>query len=294
MLSRHADDLAALDRDPAPLFAWLGERLTSPLLGRYFEALVGFWIQHLLRARRFESSIVVSRDRRTLGELDFVFEDSAGLPWHWEVAVKFYLCKEVVPGVRLRTDAYWGAMTQDRLDKKLSVIFDRQLGMPYSVEGRGALEAKGFAPAFAAGAPGSADVLRSRLLMKGMLFYPLSSWDWVAGELIGAEYPAEVSPRHGQGWWATGLPGGGGCSGAAAWTVLKRKQWLSPFWAPAEFEPLRTAQACALVAAHFGGEVSPLMFAALARDEDGSWSERHRGLVMWAGWPGTNVPDRSL
>ena len=144
LLSRHAEDLVALIATPRR--SWLGLRHASAP-----RSLVGtskpWWA--------FGSSICFARVgssprssfrtvHRTIGELDFVFEDSQGVPWHWEVAVKFYLCKAVTPGVQLRTDAFWGAMTQDRLDKKLAVIFDRQLGMPYLPEGRLALAAAGF------------------------------------------------------------------------------------------------------------------------------------------------------
>jgi len=265
-------ELERLDRDPAPLDAWLGDRLKSPLLGRYFEALVGFWITHLLRARKFESSIVVSRDRRTLGELDFVFEGEDGLPWHWEVAVKFYLLKGRAPGEGLRSDAFWGAMTQDRLDKKLSVIFDRQLGMSRSMEGQEALLKAGFA-----------QLPESRLLMKGVLFYPAffeGSGDWRT-----ALHPPEVSPAHWRGWWATEVPKNHGDPGGEAWTVLKRVQWLAPFWAPEDFVPLTHSEIKARVSAHFAQEVSPLMLACLERGTGGSWREMHRGLVMRPGWP---------
>ncbi len=265
LLSRYERDLRELDRDPAPLRAWLDERLSSPLLGRYFEALVGFWITRLFGARKFAQSVVVSRDHRTLGELDFVFEDAEGGTWHWEVAVKFYLLK----GAGTRTDEFWGAMTQDRLDKKLSIIFDRQLGMAHSAEGREALAAAGFVAA-----------PRSRLLMKGMLFYPFGS-GW-----RDSSHPPEVSGGHWRGWWATGLPEDGA---SEAWTVLKRKQWLSPFRADADFVPRSRAEARKHVAEHFAAEVSPVMFAALGRESDGGWREIHRGLVMRPGWPESAV-----
>ena len=100
--------------------------------------------------------------------------------------------------------------------------------------------------------------------MKGMLFYPVSSR---AADWTGALHPPEVSANHWRGWWATALPAGG------AWTVLKRKQWLSPFWAPRDFVPLGREEARAYVAQHLLGEASPLMLASLERAPDGSWCE---------------------
>src|SRR5687768_14976640 len=93
LLERHCGKLAELDRDPRELERWIeAAQGGSRLLGRYFEALLGFWIARVLGARKLEHSIKVLRDRQVVGELDFIFEDADGNLKHWEASVKFYLC----------------------------------------------------------------------------------------------------------------------------------------------------------------------------------------------------------
>jgi hypothetical protein len=266
MLDAHRAALGALDRDPAELAAWLAAGDPSHLLGRYFEGLVGYWIRHLLGARRFAQSIKALNGRQVVGELDFVFEDGSGQLQHWESSVKFYLCAAETPEGGRRADSFLGTMTRDRLDKKLARLFDRQLGMPATSEGKEALRAAGFGDA----------LLKSRLLMKGALFYPLER-DWRTHP-----HPPEVSPAHLRGWWSRVLAPG------EAWVVLGRRRWLSPFFAPAAdegFAPLSRAELEARVAAHFAESRTAFMVAAVERGAEGAWREAHRGLVVHPGWP---------
>jgi hypothetical protein len=263
ILVSHRDALIALDRDPAPLEAWLSAGNSSHLLGRYFETLSGFWIKHLLSARRFAQSIKVLRGKQTVGELDFVFEDAQGALQHWEVSVKFYLCTAESPDEGLRADSFLGTMTRDRLDLKFARVWGHQLLMPSSVEGRETLKAVGFD-----GGP-----LQTRLLMKGALFYPYQR-GWRTHP-----HPPEVSNAHLRGWWSKELPEGD------AWVVLDRRKWLSPFFAEAQFVPLSRAELLARLAAHFEEARTAFMLAAVERGTDGAWREAHRGLVVHPGWP---------
>lgn len=263
ILARHCDALHALDRNPAPLEAWLGAGDPSHLLGRYFETLSGFWIRHLLGAKRFAQSIKVLRGKQTVGELDFVFEDSQGALQHWEVSVKFYLCASEQPEEGRRADSFLGTMTRDRLDLKFARVYEYQLPMSASLEGREALRVAGFGDA----------PLQTRLLMKGALFYPYER-GWRTHP-----HPLEVSSSHLRGWWSKGLPEG------EAWVVLDRRKWLSPFFANSGYVPLSRAELLAKLTAHFEEARTAFMLAAVEQGTDGAWRESHRGLVVHPGWP---------
>ena len=165
-LERHEAELRALDQDPAPLLSWLDARLASPLLGRYFEALVGFWITRLMRARRFEPSIVIStgKNARTLGELDFVFEDrrrfALALGSGGQILSRAKLGAPVDAGSR--TDGFLGGDDPGSAGQETPRSFlTGSWGCRIRPRGAKALT--------------SGRVLRpprSRLMMKGMLFYP--------------------------------------------------------------------------------------------------------------------------
>lgn len=60
-------------------------------VGLYFERLVLFYLQHVRRFNVVANQLQIVSDGRTIGELDFVFEDERGTVTHLETAVKFYL-----------------------------------------------------------------------------------------------------------------------------------------------------------------------------------------------------------
>ena len=193
-LDRCEGALLRLDQDPRPLLEWLESMPGSVLLGRYFEALLGFWIRYLVGASRMEASFKILRERQVIGELDFVFEPPGTEKLlHWEAAVKFYLCTASTPEGGRRADAFLGTMTKDRLDKKLAKLFDQQLEMPHGPEGRKQLQAAGYEQS-----------PESRLFMKGALFYPAER-DW-----RHHPHPPEVSPGHLRGCVVQGFAGGTG------------------------------------------------------------------------------------
>lgn len=311
MLEEAMPRLLELDRDPSPLLAWFDATGDSPLLGRYFEALVGYWIRGVLGARRVEAGLKVLRGRAEVGELDFVFEPAAaraqsGVPrlQHWEVSVKFYLCVggrgETATGAGgraggggsgaaregadggdpRRATAFLGTMTRDRLDLKMERVFERQLPRAHSVEGLETLRRAGFT----AGNDG-ADRPLSRALFKGALFYPAES-DWRTHA-----HPPEVSSAHLRGWWSARLPESVGQD--TRWVVLDRRRWLSPVLAPVSASAREECPAWGLLSrselldrvdAHFREQRTAFMVAEVVRD--GSWwRELNRGLVVHPGWP---------
>lgn len=99
------------------LMLFLSER-RSHRVGRYFEDLVEFWLHQGRQCRFIAKNRQVSDGGKTLGELDFVFEEPGGARVHWEVAVKFYLAIEgrfVGPNARDTLDLKWKRMFQHQL-----------------------------------------------------------------------------------------------------------------------------------------------------------------------------------
>lgn len=144
--SEEWDFLRRLESRPKPLVEFLAER-TSPMLGRYFEALHSFWLGHAPGFELLAEGVVLhGRHRETLGELDFVYR-RGGQVIHREVAVKFYLrfgehC--VGPGLR------------DTLAGKLNRMASHQLLMGRSSEASAAI--------------GGAPIDRQEVCLPGVLF----------------------------------------------------------------------------------------------------------------------------
>ncbi|QEG39184.1 hypothetical protein UC8_11450 [Roseimaritima ulvae] len=93
-------------------------------VGRYFERLVLYWLQHLRRVEIVAQSLPVRKGKRTIGEIDLLFRDEQGRLTHWELAVKFYL---YVPQVRALNSHYLGPNVRDTFERKMQRLFDVQL-----------------------------------------------------------------------------------------------------------------------------------------------------------------------
>jgi len=105
------------DVDLTRLVEWLRDRQTRQV-GRYFEALVEFWLTEMRQVEMVERGLQVQEEKRTLGELDFVFRDAGGILTHWETAVKFYLHHE---------GNFIGPNAADTLDRKVTRLVGHQL-----------------------------------------------------------------------------------------------------------------------------------------------------------------------
>lgn len=126
--------LMQLQATPQPLQTYLARHAAPPLrLGRYAERLLEFFLQagptHRLVAAnlplRHAPGQQPGLDHTTRGEIDFLLEDREHRPWHWELAVKFFLC--VAGGDLARTQDFVGPDRAETLPGKLHKLFDRQL-----------------------------------------------------------------------------------------------------------------------------------------------------------------------
>ncbi len=224
-------------------------------LGIYFEDLVELQLRHTPGVSDVRRGTVIREDRRTLGELDFLFTNGAGLTEHWEVAVKFYLFhrdQNANPDL-----CFLGPRTVDRLDRKVKRMRDHQLKLPSTPAAKEAL--------------GTEQPIQSKALVRGRLFYPLHM-EWSACRVDQIS-----SPDHLRGWWAprkdlSRIPE------AQHYLVIRKRDWLtcpnpSPTWT------LHTLDSLAL---HLDqGPLHPVQILGL----DENQRELHRGFVVPDAWP---------
>lgn len=315
--------LDALDRDPAPLHAQSrNPKLTR--LGFYAESLLEYFLTHGPAAELVAANVPLRRQRRTIGECDFLLQTARGARLHWELAVKFYLHIGDGSSGPTRLSDYVGPNLQDRFDLKHARLLTHQLALSSRAE----FASLGFEGPW-----------QAQLYIKGRLFYH-------SGDVTPAP---EVGEAHLRGWWSTasewraaraaeqaapgrdgraphaaalepasdaaGLAlaraGAGGTSGipvvapsargasqagsareenspaayaARAWVVQPRLAWLAP-------RRLTAADGEALLAhgadihERLHNAVSPTMVAAYARQDDDGWIEESRGFVVPDDWP---------
>ena len=264
--------LRQLDIHPESLLRWLAQNRFSRL-GYYFEHLVEFWLQQRIAPDRIESHLRVFREKRVLGEYDFIFQPSdSDTVYHWETVVKFYLRYQDEDGV-----CHWyGPNANDTLDKKLSRLMSHQLKLSELPEARALLHSKGYSN------------IRSRAFFKGYLFYPSGS-NWSEPGLVHSA----TAPGHLKGWWTTinelHIPG---TDIGHRYMLLPRMQWLASKIITETQERqavdrllLDARQLREALLGHFDRSRRPLLVAALGQGEHGSWREKSRGFVVSRFWP---------
>jgi hypothetical protein len=247
--------LFALDHDPAPLDAALGERPYTRL-GLYAEKLMAFYFRE--QGSLVAHSLQVRATRNdTVGEFDFLLDAGADGVEHIEFATKFYLLQRPDPG---DLDALVGPNLADSLGAKMRKILERQLLL-------------GQHPAAQAQLP--RPVLRARALVKGWLFYPLPAPAVPTGAMRG------IDPAHCRGFWCAiddidKLPD-------AIFLVLPKLQWLAPFRATSAPAMQTRAALHATLSAQFETADSPVLVAML-RQEAGHVVEVDRGFIVPTTW----------
>lgn len=254
-------------------------------LGRYAERLLAFYLREgplhkLLAANLPLRHSNVTEDRTTRGEIDFLLTDPQGRGWHWELAVKFFVCDSLAAQVGV--DDFVGPDRAEPLRSKLAKLFTRQLQLRPD-------------------APWNTRSWHCAAFAKAWIFYR-----------HGKAVPAcdSFNPRHCRGWWLPRdaideLPPG-------PYLIAPRARWLSPMLvehslppesAPAllptvadvanAFDQLRSAQPkrdtiappiahpSAAPIAHTIAPPFAQMLIQLEPCEQG-WRERSRGFVQAA------------
>jgi uncharacterized protein len=193
----------------AELHAFVAQAVPSkaPMrLGRYAERLMEFALRHcplfaLVAANvplRHDLSVVGNPQHTTAGEFDYLLRDVAGRHWHWELAVKFYLCH--AKGTAVPED-FKDPAGKDTLALKLGKVFGRQL--------------KHLPPA-----PYDDAVWQPAAYARGWLFYPWGAPPAVCDAL---------NLNHLRGWWLNQDAFETTSFESAHFVHLPRLHWLAPY-----------------------------------------------------------------
>ncbi len=204
-------------QNPLALEQWLAKKPDKQLLrlGRYAEHLLEFYLREgpcfnfvaanlpirvTEDARLTDAANAAKSDRTTVGEIDFLLTDksvaqSTTVSWHWELAVKYFLCLDV-PNPQ-PTD-FVGPEAVEVFEYKLQKLFERQLNNKPP-------------------APYNEVQWSNAALTRGWIFYPLNQLyrqvDW-------------LSPTHLRGQWLALRQ----VEQLAddQFEILNRQRWLSP------------------------------------------------------------------
>ena len=252
------DWLSELDGNPMPLHEHLAAA-RSRKVGIHFEALLTWWLRWHPQYDLLARNLQVRDDHRTLGAFDFVLRDQAGLPQHWEVAVKFYLQRE-------HSDAWsaWvGPNQRDRLDIKLERMGEHQLPLSARPEAVSALASLHIT-----------EPPEQVAFVKGMFFEP---WDEPGLR------PRGSAPETRLGQWVTtsDFAAFSDTQPACRWCVREKPDWLGPARRRGDTS-FSTADALQRLQA--GGVDRPQLWSRLRELEGGVWFEDARLFVVPDTW----------
>lgn len=251
--------LDGLSQDTTPLLSHL--EASRPAhggalrLGRRAERLLEFFLRHGPTHRLVAANLPLRQatgpgdDRTTRGEIDFLLEDAQGKGWHWELAVKFFLC--TAEGSTAAASDFVGPDRVEMFSNKLHKLFARQLAhTPPSPHDK-----RSWYPAAYA---------------RGCMFYRHD-----------APVPrcAEVGAGHARGWWvarerAHQLPAG-------RYRIVARGDWMS-----VESAGTRLDREGLLAAIDLGWAGPPPRGAKRSPSARMVWHEetRERGFIVPPGW----------
>jgi hypothetical protein len=249
-LDRCSDWLTALDGQPQPLAAALGDPLAHTPLGHLFEKLVLFWQAARPDVRASTRGLIVRAGGRTLGEYDVVMLRHDDVIETLEVTVKYYL--NIKP--ELGIEGCIGPRAFDRMTDKYSKMSTRQTDLGNTEAGRLAI-CRWLETTCAEIRTPDQLVVENYALARGYVFHPSPT----------AAVPIELSPAHGRGLWQTdliALPEGN-------WRNLSSREWLGPYRGPVEEGGLPNDPAM------------PRMYAQLKQQEQ-LWDEIERRFVVRA------------
>lgn len=231
------------------------ENLGAMPMGRYFEQLIFFALQHDPHYELLEENRQIFDDKITIGELDLVVLNKlSGVIEHWEIALKFYLqvANSAEPVYML------GPSTRDNLAKKLDKLLDAQIPLS-QIE-----EIQKDYPA-----------IQAKLMVKGIFFYPWGQ-NWTLSQ--------GVSAKHLRGNWLSLDAFKQLSNNSDKWLLRKKPNWIGglEFTDPKSlFDLFEVSEQCALAFAENKGP----QFISRFKLTNGLWQEEEHFFVCPDAWP---------
>ena len=246
-----------LDRDPAPLLRFLGDRPRGRL-GLYYERLWQYLLTTDPEIEMIGSNVPVRKGSHTVGEFDCLYRCLRSNECvHLELAVKFYLGAA-------RQGRWYGPNARDRLDKKVDHLLSHQIQLSLTPAAQGVLSELGVTQC------------TPRIDLKGYLFAPAA----------GMPSPEGYSKKHSmQSWLPVSQFDIEKAPADCHWQLLPRARWLGPFRSEVSAAQGTDALATALRCLQ-GIKDRPLHVVACDRNGE----EQARCFVTPDGWPDALLP----
>ena len=263
--STHLEDL---DHWPAYTIAYPAP--PAYRLGQQFEDCIAVLFQHSKQAKLLYRNLVITGEKRTLGELDCLYENTKKSCIHLELAIKFYLYTGVAhdgtKSTETKLDSFIGPGGKDRLDKKWKRLIEHQLPLSKTPAALQAVHSAGFPTPE-----------QHQLLLTGILFYPYANWQSFI------PHNQLINPQHLRGWWLfqqqiDALQN----EEASCFIILPRWHWMGGIAHYDTLSPLSFAQMKQQVCE----DNKPKMLACVQWDSTQQcWHEASRGFVVRDNWP---------
>jgi len=252
--------LESEDTDPSRLKEFVFSE-GRQLLGKRFERFVEYWLTFSGKYEVLISNKPVSRNKITLGEIDYVIRDNfSGEVWHLEVASKYYLGHN-----NSRLWSNWkGINAKDTLADKMTK-FQKQLAIFDREEGINLLNELKLVRPF------------SLVMMKGFFFY---HWK----QIKSAKSPELSLPNHNAGLFLKESEISDFFKGDNSWVLLSKHNWFAPYVAENSEELYSEISIQGVIRSVLMEYNSEVMLARLSY-ENGLFIENLRLAVVLDSWP---------
>ncbi len=245
-----------LDNNPNDLLDFISKENTH-LLGKYFEALIKYWLINFSEFQLVKSNLQIFQNKRTIGEIDFLITDKNGNLFHLEIAGKYYIAR----GNSNKWENFYGPNPADNLAKKMEKLLNEQVKLLTNSFAKETLDGLNIT-----------QTPTPLLLVKGYFFYVWNK----SGKITP---PVGSSKNHLYGWKVKSDEAKEFFGGKSSlWMVLKRRQWISRRFFVSEKEILNTDSIKKFIAEYFPGNNYPLLIARIER-EGNFYFEKERAFV---------------